>query len=129
MSDKGKIYIGLGLFLLVVTFPFWYGWAGGARGDRPQLEMPVGVSECVEDVEYMRALHMDLLNQWRDAVVRDGNRLFISSSGQQHEMSLSKTCLSCHTNKAQFCDQCHNYVGVTPSCWDCHVERAVMEGK
>jgi len=30
--------------------------------------------------------------------------------------------MKCHTDKAKFCDRCHNYVGVTPNCWDCHVE-------
>ena len=37
-------------------------------------------------------------------------------------MSLTNTCLGCHSNKAQFCDQCHNYLEVTPYCWDCHVD-------
>ena len=28
-------------------------------------------------------------------------------------MSLSNTCLDCHSNKAEFCDRCHNYASVT----------------
>jgi hypothetical protein len=37
-------------------------------------------------------------------------------------MSLTRTCLDCHSNKAEFCDRCHTYMAVDPYCWDCHVE-------
>jgi hypothetical protein len=38
-------------------------------------------------------------------------------------MSLTGTCLTgCHTNKAEFCDRCHNYAAVSVYCWDCHVD-------
>jgi hypothetical protein len=37
-------------------------------------------------------------------------------------MSLSNTCLDCHSNKAEFCDRCHNYASVSPYCWDCHID-------
>ncbi len=77
--------------------------------------------ECVNTAEYMRTSHMDLLNDWRDKVVRENIR-FTSINGKKTEMSLTKTCMSCHSNKEQFCDQCHNYLEVTPYCWDCHVE-------
>jgi nitrate/TMAO reductase-like tetraheme cytochrome c subunit len=36
-------------------------------------------------------------------------------------MSLSQTCLGCHSNKEKFCDSCHTYSGVKPNCWNCHV--------
>ena len=29
--------------------------------------------------------------------------------------------MNCHTDKTKFCDQCHNYAGVTNKCWDCHI--------
>jgi hypothetical protein len=29
--------------------------------------------------------------------------------------------MECHSNKTKFCDQCHNYMGVAPYCWDCHI--------
>ena len=37
--------------------------------------------------------------------------------------SLSNTCMACHSNKTQFCDQCHNYLAVTPTCWGCHLDK------
>ncbi len=35
-------------------------------------------------------------------------------------MSLTLTCLECHSNKDKFCDRCHDYLRVSPGCWDCH---------
>jgi hypothetical protein len=37
-------------------------------------------------------------------------------------MSLTGTCIkACHADKTVFCDRCHAYAGVTPTCWNCHV--------
>ncbi len=123
MHDTGKIIAGLGIFLVLVTFPFWFGVTGGDSSYVPEPELPENEDSCVESKEYMRNFHMGLLNQWRDAVVRDGKREYISSTnGKRYEMSLSNGCIECHVSKVNFCDQCHNYVGVDPYCWDCHVE-------
>ncbi len=71
----------------------------------------------------MRASHMELLDQWRDTVVRDNQRTYVSKlSGKEFEMSLQKTCGDCHSNKAEFCDACHDYTAVQPYCWTCHLE-------
>lgn len=122
MHDSAKIITGLVIFLVLVTFPFWFSRAAGKADYVPEPELPADQEACVESKDYMRSYHMDLLNQWRDAVVRDGQRIYLSSNGQKFEMSLSGTCMQCHVSKASFCDQCHNYVGVSPYCWDCHVE-------
>ena len=51
----------------------------------------------------MRAHHMELLDQWRNAVVREGKKTYVSrTSGASYEMSLTKTCLGCHTSKKRF---------------------------
>jgi hypothetical protein len=70
----------------------------------------------------MRATHMEMLDEWRDRVVREGERMYQASDGKSYEMSLTHTCLECHSNKAEFCDACHNYTAVTPYCWDCHID-------
>ena len=44
------------------------------------------------------------------------------ADGKTVTMSLSGTCMSCHPNKKEFCDACHDYLAVSPYCWDCHVE-------
>ena len=124
MYDSGKIIIGIIIFIGLVTSPIWYDLSSGKSANKPNLIIPVdeNINECVESTEYMRASHMDLLNEWRDEVVREGNRTYTAANEKKFEMSLTKTCTNCHYNKTQFCDQCHDYLGVTPYCWDCHVE-------
>lgn len=131
MYDAGKILIGIILFIILVTSPIWYDLAFGNPTAKPKLVLPTGEEqkECVMSTEYMRHNHMELLNVWRDDVVRKGNRTFTTASGNKFEMSLTNTCLSCHSNKAEFCDQCHNYLGVNPYCWECHVDPQSLEKK
>lgn len=122
MYDSGKIIAGLMVFLVLITSPAWYNVVSGKADYRPDPKLPAEQKECVKSAEYMKAFHTDLLNQWRDAVVRSDKRVYGDIGGRTYDMSLTSTCLSCHANKAEFCDQCHNYLGVKPYCWDCHVE-------
>ena len=129
MKDKATILFGLGVFIVLATFPIWFTVASGKSGYVPEPEKPACMNDeppctCVEHpTAYMKSMHMDLLDVWRDDVVRNGNRIHVSKEyGTRHEMSLTKTCLKCHDNKAKFCDQCHDYLGVAPYCWDCHVD-------
>jgi hypothetical protein len=119
MYDARKIIVGLLLFLALVSLPIWVNLArGGSRP--PELEIVTTEKQCVAPVEYMRKHHMKLLQEWRDAVVREGDRIYVAQDGRKYEMSLSRTCLGCHSNKEGFCDRCHDYVHVTPNCWNCH---------
>ncbi len=122
MYDAGKIIIGLIIFIGIFTSPFWYDLASGGSQNKPDPALPVGENqkECVESKEYMRANHMELLDTWREEVVRTGQRDFIKADGRHFNMSLTNTCMNCHSDKAKFCDQCHNYVGISNYCWDCH---------
>ncbi len=123
MSDKGKVISGLVVFVVLVTFPVWYTLGAGADGSRPELELPTDGTRCAEDKEYMTANHMGLLDEWRNAVVREGERDYTSKAfGTQFEMSLSRTCMKCHNNSDTFCNRCHTYADVKPLCWDCHFE-------
>ena len=122
MYDSGKIIAGLVIFLGLVTFPIWSNLASGEAAQAPDPKIISEEKECVAPTDYMRASHMAMLNEWRDLVVREGTRVYVAPNGREHKMSLSNGCLSCHSNKAEFCDQCHNYVGVKPYCWDCHIE-------
>lgn len=123
MYDSGKVIAGLVIFVVLLTFPFWYNLGKAAPAPEPKLsEKAKAAKECVESKAYMTAEHMQILNEWRDTVVRNAQRIYVSSSGKKFEMSLSNTCLDCHTEKAEFCDKCHNYAAVTPYCWDCHVD-------
>ena len=120
--DAGKIFTGLAVFVVGATFPFWYAAAAGKTGQLPELERPAGATSCVLPVQEMKADHMKLLNTWRDQVVRQGDRAPVTVDGRAYPRSLSMGCLECHEDKAQFCDRCHDYTGVSPYCWDCHVE-------
>lgn len=122
MSDRAKALSGLAVFLVLVAFPMWQ--TLGAAGDaaRPELELPEGETECIEETEYMSARHMELLNQWRNAVVREGESEYTSSSGETYTMSLTGTCMDCHDNRERFCTRCHDYADVAPRCWNCHIE-------
>ena len=120
MSDKAKIIVALAAFVVLALSPVWYAVGSGGGGSAPELELPTG--DCVEDTQYMIGNHMNLLNDWRDAVVRDGQKEYKSLSGKKHVMSLTGTCMSCHSNRETFCLRCHDYANVQPSCWDCHLE-------
>lgn len=121
MHDASKIVPGLIVFLALLTSPIWYNAAAGQATARPELELPAEEKQCIEATDYMRASHMDMLNSWRDEAVRGGARSYTASDGKTYDKSLTGTCLRCHSNKANFCDRCHDYTGVKPNCYSCHV--------
>jgi hypothetical protein len=125
LYDGGKIFLGIIIFVAIVTFPFYSNNGKAMAKPEPKIDTPeiqkMAVKKCVESKDFMRAEHMQMLNSWRDSVVRDGNRVYINSAGQHFDMSLQNTCMKCHSNKKEFCDQCHNYMAVKPYCWDCHI--------
>lgn len=121
MYDTGKVLIGLIVFVALVSLPFWYNGITGKASALPEPEIKTKEKQCVEATEYMKESHMKLLNEWRNEVVRDGTRFYTGMNGRTFNMSLTNTCLDCHSNKDTFCDRCHNSVGVSPTCWNCHV--------
>lgn len=123
MKNKGLIAAGLAGFFIIALSPWWWNLITGGAVAAPEPELTAKAREakyCVEPTEYMRTGHMRLLDSWREEVVRQGRRTYISSRGRSFDMSLTNTCLDCHDNKAKFCDACHNYASVRPYCWDCH---------
>ena len=143
--DANKIFIGLCIFMGLIVLPLVYNLAlgsGGKGGKRPVLQkaadsQPAGSAlkqaltgrkDCLmTSAARMREEHMDALNVWRDEYVRDGKVLHKGKfdkwpgSNKPIHKSLSKTCLGCHADKTKFCDRCHDYAGVKPYCWECHV--------
>lgn len=120
MYDSWKIIIGILIFLGLVTSPIWF--SKGKAGPPPKLELPAKEKKCVESTAFMASSHMELLNSWRDSVVRDGNRFYVNAEGKKYLMSLQITCMECHKSREKFCDRCHNYLDVSPVCWDCHIQ-------
>jgi len=122
MYNAGKIIPGLVVFLALATAPIWYNVASGHEAIAPEIEKPEGETQCVADADFMRREHMQLLSDWRDEVVRSGDRVYTTADGRQYDKSLTRTCLGCHQSKAKSCDRCHDYLDVTPYCWQCHVD-------
>ena len=124
MYDGGKIIAGLIIGVGLLVYPFWPS-AGKytTKAPEPQLtEKAKEAKECVAETSFMRRDHMKMLDQWRHEVVRDGERYYKAKNGKVFYKSLQVTCMDCHSNKTKFCDECHNYMAVTPYCWDCHIE-------
>ena len=129
--DFWKVIIGILVFAAVAMFPFYNNIGKVNAKPDPKVDTPAiqeweklnGKKECVESKEFMRAEHMQLLNNWRDTVVREDNRVYISTTNHKRfNMSLQNGCLNCHSNKKKFCDECHNYMSVKPYCFDCHIQ-------
>ena len=124
MYKGGRIIAFAALFCLAVLSPFIVNLANAAPAPEASLDTPaidaLPQKECVADAAYMRDNHMQLLDEWRNDVVRTGSREYESASGQVYEKSLDGTCLECHSNREEFCDSCHDYAGVQPYCWECH---------
>jgi len=139
MYDANKVIPGLIAFLAILTIPAWY--ALGNTPAPPDNEAALRLlreqgQECVESREYMRANHMELLNSWRLAAVREGQQTYTSMDGRRTvEISLTDTCLDCHADAdgstypvaaasalPEFCNSCHDYAGVEPDCFSCHLE-------
>lgn len=121
MYGSGRIIPSLIVFVGLMTFAIWYN-AGQAQ-QPPEPKLPTEYRECVRDSQYMRESHMVLLHEWRDDILRkSGPRSGVTPNGLRYERSLQKGCMSCHYDKANFCDACHDYTAVAPDCWTCHLE-------
>jgi hypothetical protein len=123
MYDGGKIITGLVIGVGLLLFPVFYNAGKASKAPEPVLtEKAKAAQQCVELTSYMKTDHMKLLDEWRHDVVRNDQRYYTSSTGKVYYKGLQTTCMECHSNKSRFCDQCHDYMGVTPNCWECHIE-------
>ena len=101
--------------------------ATAAAGRVPVPVIPMADADsCVEDTDFMRRNHMDLLDHQRDETVHEGIR------SKQHSLS---ECISCHvvmgpdavpvtvSSPEHFCRSCHDYAAVKVDCFQCHASR------
>ena len=125
MYNRGKIILGILIFVALAAFPFYSNLGKISAKPEPEINTPeiqaMTEKHCIEPKDYMKSEHMKILNEWRDSVVRDGNRIYVGAGGIEYNISLQNTCMKCHSNKKNFCDKCHTYAGVKPYCWDCHL--------
>jgi len=122
MNDRPFIVVGLIVFVAFVTTPIWHGAASrNVALAAPEFKLPAHEKQCVAPVAYMRASHMQLLDDWREDVVDGQKRQYVAWNGKVYDKSLTRTCLGCHGSQKEFCERCHNYNGVADlNCWQCH---------
>lgn len=93
----------------------------------PKPDIPKGKGDkCVEDTDFMRKNHMELLLHQRDETMQRGVRT------KKHAL---KECIECHAvydnggqavshlDSKHFCVQCHEYASVSIDCFDCHASK------
>jgi len=98
-----------------------------AGGDSLLPLVPEGRGDqCVEDTDFMRRNHMELLMHQRDETMLKGVR------SKQYSL---KECLDCHvvygpdsvpvtvSSPSHFCRSCHDYAAVSIDCFECHASR------
>ncbi len=128
MNDKKWIITGLLIFFAVCTSLFWYNMFVSDVSSAPEpviSDKAKAAGSCILSKEEMKSEHMQILDKWRETVVRQGERVYVAPGGKEFNMSLSSgenSCIGCHSNKTEFCDRCHDYASVRPYCWDCHNE-------
>lgn len=106
-----------------------YSWPAFSDEDKAPARVPVPKiavekpGKCVEDEEFMRRNHMNLLKHQRDETMRKGIRTT--------KYSL-KNCIDCHASQKtgsvigsneNFCQSCHSYVAVKLDCFECHASK------
>jgi hypothetical protein len=129
LYDRGKVLIGLVILAALAAFPFFYDIGRAAKAPEPELNTPAiqALPEpervCVEPKSYMTDNHMKLLDEWREQAVREDKWAYIGFNGKTYTISLQNTCMGCHSNYDNFCNKCHTYSGITPYCWNCHLNK------
>ncbi len=81
MNDKGKIIAGLVIFIVAATSPFWYNMFV-PKTPAPEVVLTAKAKEakvCVRDTAWMKANHMQILDEWRDTVTRKAEMLMTDS--------------------------------------------------
>ena len=106
-----------------VLFSTLFSIVATAGAPRPDIPDAIKGEQCVEDTDFMRRNHMDLLLHQRDETVHKGIRT------KKHSL---KECFTCHVVKDKdnkpltvsspkhFCRECHDYAAVSIDCFQCH---------
>ena len=118
IRDKLRVFALIGVLAGMAMAPT------GAMAGAGQPTLVQGKGEkCVEDTQYMRRNHMDLLKHHRNKTMHEGIRT------TKHSL---KGCVECHASektgsvaasKEDFCASCHAYAAVKLDCWECHATK------
>lgn len=124
MKEKRQALKRVSRLLQAATLVFII-FSASAIADTPMPIIPKAVKgdQCVEETDFMRKNHMELLLHQRDETMHRGIRT------KKHSLN---ECLACHVVKDEnkqpvkaadprhFCSQCHNYAAVKVDCFQCH---------
>ena len=119
MRNYWHIYL---LLMLMLATP---AIVSTAVADVPKPGIPDAIKgdQCVEDTDFMRKNHMEILLHQRDETMYKGVRT------KKHSL---KECFTCHvvkdtagkpvtvSNPKHFCRECHDYAAVSIDCFQCH---------
>lgn len=140
---KVRAAVAFVIFLVILTMPFIVNAAQGNLGKadtKPELASTPGPDGCSKDdpkclerpalswgtvcaastqgKQWIVENHPSVLTGERTKAVREGIRT------KDHSL---KNCFTCHEDKENFCDKCHDYSGVQPTCFDktggCHDDK------
>ena len=112
-----------GLAMLAFS-AFAFASSEGKPSFAPDIPEPEDESlECVQPEDEMKKNHMNYILHQRDETMHKGIRT------KQYSL---KECINCHIPKdstvrfgddKHFCSSCHNFVGVSIDCFQCHMDR------
>lgn len=113
-----------GRLAILLLFGFLFVLTGCSRVEppSPHLLAEARGDQCVEETDYMRRAHMDLLMHERDEAKRYGRR------NPDHSFV---GCIDCHVSPmaskndpaGHFCLACHSFNAVRMDCFQCHLDR------
>lgn len=117
MVSKPKVIVVTAVFAVILLFPFIYNAVGTgmfSEVKRPQVVIEKS-GQCIKYTGYMRRHHGDMLER---------NMELVQKEGMTNVVGLND-CRKCHSNREEFCDRCHDYVGVyavndSTGCFTCH---------
>ncbi|MDP2239064.1 MAG: hypothetical protein Q8K18_02715 [Burkholderiales bacterium] len=115
-SNAGK---GILLLAAVLLSSGAVSAADATRVPKPVLEAGQG-EKCVENTEFMRKNHMELLKHQRDETMHQGIRTRKYSLNGCIECHASRKTNSVVGSEQNFCQSCHSYVAVKLDCFECH---------
>ncbi len=132
MNKNRLVALGLILFVLLFTFPVLMNLGKSVTKTQPPslLQDQTAMQELadklgVKNIDEFRERHKQVLAEWKDSVVRDGKRIYVTKDGREIPISLQNLA-----SQPQYCNECHDYVGIEkPNCWTCHVEPKGGAGK
>ena len=132
MNKNRLVALGLILFVLLFTFPVLMNLGKSVAKTQPpaMLQDQKAMQELadklgVKNIDEFRERHKQVLAEWKDIVVRDGKRVYVTKDGREIPISLQNLA-----SQPQYCSDCHDYAGIKkPNCWTCHVEPKGGAGK